>query len=96
MPFRSRGGVVRAPFAGVRLLLDSRGASPARDGVRLDVSAEQSVDLANSPASGWIRYGGTLWSFVDLNQGGRTLSLALTAIFVDPRGDRPVPFTPNI
>jgi hypothetical protein len=83
----------RAPFAGVRVLLDSRGASRERDGVRLDVSAEQSVDLANSPASGWIRYGGTLWGFVDLNQGGRTVSLALTAILVDPRGDRPVPFT---
>jgi hypothetical protein len=83
----------RAPFAGARLLLDSRGSSNAKSGVRADVSAEQSVDLKNAPASGWLRYGGTLWGFTDLNVRGRALSLALSAILVDPRGDRPVPFT---
>lgn len=83
----------RAPFAGVRLLLDTRGASRERDGMRLDVSAEQSADLANTPASGWLRYGGTLWAFVDLNDSGRTLSLSVTAVLVDPHGERPVPFT---
>lgn len=83
----------RAPFAGARLILDSRGRAPLKSGFRLDLSAEQSVDLANAPASGWLRYGGTLYGFADLHDAGRTISLALTAILVDPRGDRPVPFT---
>lgn len=83
----------RAPFAGARLLLDSRGKAATRDGVRLDASVEQSVDLENTPSSGWLRYGGTLWGFVDLNDSGRTLSLALTASLVDPIGERAVPFT---
>jgi hypothetical protein len=83
----------RAPYAGVRVLLDSRGERNMSDGVRLDLSAEQSIDLANTPSSGWLRYGGTLWGFVDLNEGGRMVSLALTAALVDPIGDRPVPFT---
>lgn len=83
----------RAPFAGARLVLDSRRDSRRTSGVRFDSSVEQSVDLANAPSSGWIRYGGTLSGFIDLNEGGRMLSLALTAILVDPVGDRPIPFT---
>lgn len=83
----------RAPFAGARLVLDSRGKSRTKNGVRLDASVEQSVDLANSPASGWLRYGGTLGGFVDLLDGGRFLGISLTAVLVDPLGDRPTPFT---
>jgi len=83
----------RAAFAGARIVLDSRGRSRLRNGVRLDASAEQSVDLANSPSSGWLRYGGTLGGFVDLMDGGRFLGLSLTAVMVDPVGDRPIPFT---
>jgi hypothetical protein len=83
----------RAPFVGVRLLLDSRGKANKTDGLRLDASVEQSIDAKNTPSSGWLRYGGTLWGFVDLNDGGRTVSLALTGSMVDPIGDRPVPFT---
>jgi len=84
----------RAPFAGARLLLDSRGRSSRSDGARLDLSAEQSVDLANSPSSGWLRYGGTLSGFVDLSGGGaRLLDASLTTLLVDPIGERAVPFT---
>lgn len=83
----------RAAFAGARLVLDSRGKSRSRNGLRLDASVEQSVDLANRPSSGWLRYGGTAGAFVDLMQGGRFLSLSVTAVLVDPIGDRPVPFT---
>jgi hypothetical protein len=83
----------RAPFAAARLVLDSRGTARGRDGARLEVSAEQSVDLANRPASGWLRYSGTLWGFVDLNDGGRVLSVSLSTTLVDPIGERPVPFT---
>jgi hypothetical protein len=59
--------------------------------VRVELSGEQSVDLANLPASGCVRYGGTVLGFVDLSDGGRMLSLALSATPVDPVGDRPVP-----
>ncbi|HYP87107.1 MAG TPA: hypothetical protein VEQ59_03125, partial [Polyangiaceae bacterium] len=83
----------RAPYAAARVVLDSRGRGRSHDGARLELSAEQSVDLANGPTSGWLRYGGTLWGFVDLSDHGRMLSLSLTGSFVDPLGDRPVPFT---
>jgi hypothetical protein len=83
----------RAAFASVRLMLDSRGKSSRKDGARLDVSAEESADLANLPSSGWLRYGGTLGGFVDLMQGGRLLGVSLTAVMVDPIGERDVPFT---
>jgi hypothetical protein len=82
----------RAPYGAVRLLLDSRGGSNAKNGLRLELNGEQSVDLKNMPASGWLRYGATLLGFFDLRQGGRTLSLALSTQLVDPLGDRPVPF----
>ncbi len=83
----------RAAFGGVRLVLDSRGKSRARNGTRLDVSAEQNVDLANAPTAAWLRYGGTLGGWVDLMEGGRFLSLSLTAVLVDPVADGRVPFT---
>jgi hypothetical protein len=83
----------RAPFAGARVVIDSRGESTRKNGYRFDASVEQSADLANSPASGWLRYGGTLGGFLDLNDGGRMLSFSVTAVMVDPVGDRPVPFT---
>ena len=83
----------RAMFAGARLILDSRGKSRRKNGVRLDLAAEESVDLANAPTAGWVRYGGTLGGFVDLMEGGRFLSLALTTVLVDPVAAGQVPFT---
>ncbi|RYZ02142.1 MAG: hypothetical protein EOO73_33005 [Myxococcales bacterium] len=83
----------RAPYGAARLVLDSRGRTRTKSGVRVELSGEESVDLANSPTSGWVRYGGTVLGFVDLSDGGRTLSLALSTTLVDPLGDRPVPFT---
>ena len=59
----------------------------------LDALVEQSVDLKNAPASGWRRYSSTLWGVVDLMEGGRIVSLSVTAIVVDPLGERAVPFT---
>jgi len=83
----------RVGFANARLVLDSRGKSPMKDGVRLDVSAEENCDFANAPTSGWVRYGGTLGGFLDLMQSGRQLGLSVTGVLVDPIGPRPVPFT---
>jgi hypothetical protein len=83
----------RAPFVSARLMLDSRRSAYTRTGGRVDLAVEPSVDLANAPSSGWLRYSGTLWGFVDLNQAGRVVSVSVTATLVDPIGDRPVPFT---
>ncbi len=83
----------RAAFAGARLTLDSRGRASSEDGVRSELTVEQGADAKNAPASGWLRYGGTLGGFWDVGDGGRVVSLSLAAVLADPIGARPVPFT---
>jgi hypothetical protein len=83
----------RTVFAGSRLVLDSRGRRHMTRGVRLDVSAEESVNLGATPTAGWLRYGGTLGGFVDLMQGGRLLGVAFSAELVDPLVAGRIPFT---
>lgn len=83
----------RAPFARVRVVLDTRRPLASATGWRLDVSAEEGLDLKNKPSSGWLRYGATLGGFVDLADSGRVISLSVSTIMSDPLGDRPVPFT---
>jgi hypothetical protein len=82
----------RAPFVHSRLVLDSRGKSLSATGARVEVAGEQGTDLKNSPASAWLRYGGTLGGFLDLADDGRVVSLSVSAQLADPLGDRPVPF----
>jgi hypothetical protein len=62
-------------------------------GVLLELSGEQGSDVRRSPASGWIRYGGTAGGYLDLNHHGRVVGVAVTTMFVDPIGPDPVPFT---
>lgn len=83
----------RAPFALARLALDSRGETGSATGARLELSGQQGADLKNAPASGWLRYSGSLAGFLDLADSGRVLSLSVSAQLVDPIGERPVPFT---
>lgn len=83
----------RAPFADTRLVLDTRGRSPSETGARLELSAEQGVDLKNAPSAGWLRYGGTIGGFWDVLDSSRVISLSVSALLADPLGDRPVPFT---
>jgi len=83
----------QAPFARARLALDSRGAREFASGGRLELVAEQGADLEHDPASGWVRYGGTVGGFLDLTEHGRVVSLSLSALLADPVGERPVPFT---
>ncbi len=82
-----------APFAHSRLVLDSRGKAASATGGRIELMAEQGVDLKNAPTSGWLRYGGTIGGFVDLGDSGRIVSLSLSGLLADPLGKRPVPFT---
>jgi hypothetical protein len=83
----------RAVFGRSRLVLDSRPKSGSLSGGRLDLSAEEGVDLKNSPGAHWLRYGATLGGFVDLGDSGRVISLSVAALLADPLGDRPVPLT---
>lgn len=83
----------RAVFGRTRLVLDSRPKSGSLSGGRLDLSAEQGVDVKNSPGSHWLRYGASVGGFVDLGDSGRVVSLSLAALLADPLGDRPVPLT---
>jgi len=83
----------RAPFAHGRLVLDSRGKSSSATGARVELIADEGVDLKNGPSSGWVRYGGTLGGFVDLGESERVISLSFSTLLADPIGDRPVPFT---
>lgn len=82
-----------AEYNQVLASLDSRAvASAPGPGARLELAAEQGNEL-RSPASGWIRYRGIAGGYVDLNGHGRVLGLTATALFVDPLGSEPVPFT---
>ena len=74
--------------------LDTRRERPADgSGVRIEFEAEQGSDVRQSPASGWIRYGGSAGAFYDLDGRHRVLSISATTVFADPIGKEPVPFT---
>jgi len=82
----------RQPSPGTSLQAPAPGQAPG-SGVHLEVSGEQGSDVRRSPASGWIRYGGTAGGYLDLNQRGRVLGVAVTTVFADPIGTDPIPFT---
>lgn len=83
-----------AEYTDALVALDSRRAYPADgSGVRLEVRAEQSNDLRQAPSSGWIHYEAGAGGFWDVSGYRRVVSLTLMALFSDPLGPRPVPFT---
>jgi hypothetical protein len=74
--------------------LDSRRPYPAEgSGVRLEAQAEQGSDVRQSPGSGWLHYSAGAGGFWDVTGNRRVLSLSALAMFSDPLGGRPVPFT---
>ena len=83
-----------AEYNRLRLTLDSRprDQSPG-SGIRLELEGEQGSDVSSSPASGWLRYAASLGGFYDLNERGRVISLVIAALFADPLGSEPIPFT---
>ena len=83
----------RAAFTHARLTLDSRAKSGSQTGARLELVADEGADFKGSPNSGWLRYGGTVGGFLDLDDSGRVVSLSVSTLLADPLGDRPVPFT---
>lgn len=76
----------------VELRLDTREVAPApRHGVKLEVMAEQGVDLTSAVDRRWVRYGGVASAFVDI-ANERVISLHVLADLVDPLGAAEVPF----
>ncbi|HEX3854560.1 MAG TPA: BamA/TamA family outer membrane protein [Polyangiaceae bacterium] len=74
--------------------VDTRSPRPAPgSGVRVEADSELGTDVRQSNGARYLRYGGTAVGFLDLNGRNRVLSLAVTALFSDPLGDAPVPFT---
>jgi hypothetical protein len=83
-----------AEYNRAAFILDSRRPRPSPgSGLLLAIQAEQGTEIEQSPLAGWIRYGGTAGGYLDLNQHGRVLGLAVTTIFVDPLGGAQIPFT---
>ena len=83
-----------AQYSDVLVALDSRRPYPAAgSGVRLEAQAEQGSDVRQSAASGWLHYAAGAGGFWDVNENRRVLSLSVLAMFSDPLGGRPVPFT---
>jgi hypothetical protein len=77
----------------VRMSLDTRKDVETGSGARVELEAEQGSDVRRSPAAGWIRYGATAGVFYDLNDHGRIVSLSAAALFAEPLGTEPIPFT---
>jgi len=74
--------------------LDTRRPFPDEgSGIRLEGQASQGNGVASSPASGWLRWQGAVGAFVDVDGHRRVLSLSVQALFSDPLGSQPVPFT---
>jgi hypothetical protein len=83
-----------AEYNDLLVALDSRRPYPAEgSGVRLEAQAEQGSDVRHSPGSGWLHTGAGAGGFWDVTGHRRVISLSVLAMFSDPLGPNPVPFT---
>jgi len=83
-----------AEYNDLLVALDSRQPYPAEgSGVRLEAQAEQGSDVRQSPGSGWTHTAAGAGGYWDVNGYRRVISLTARAMFSDPLGPRPVPFT---
>jgi len=83
-----------AEYNDLLVALDSRRPYPAGgSGIRLEVQAEQGNDVRQARSSGWIHTAAGAGAFWDVTGNRRVLSLTASAMFSDPVGPRPVPFT---
>jgi hypothetical protein len=82
-----------AEYNGARAALDTRRPYPASgSGVRIEAQFEQGNDVAGVPTSGWLKYQGAVGGYLDITHR-RIVSLTVAALFTDPLGNDPVPFT---
>ncbi len=78
--------------SGLSVSVDQRRArEPHTAGVFASASFENAAD-ARATAR-FVRYGGTAGGFVDVNQRGRVVSLAVNTRFAEPLGQGAIPFT---
>jgi len=82
-----------AEYNQLRVSLDSRAHRPGGSGARLELEGEQGSDLKNGPDAAWMRYAATAGVFYDVGDHGRVLELFASALFADPLGNAPIPFT---
>jgi hypothetical protein len=83
-----------AIYERVELAVDSRLPAPAPgSGVRIEANIEHDADVRRDPGSGFLRWGGGVGGFYDLDDHRRVVSLSLTAQFADPLGERAIPFS---
>jgi hypothetical protein len=87
------GGEYTAELNRVVASVDTRDPDRGGTGIRFEAAAEQGNEVRRTPASGWIRYGGTVAGYVDLTGRRRVLGLSVTTLFTDPLGSQPVPFS---
>ena len=85
-----------AAYQRAEFTIDTRDPRPAsQTGLRLELEGELGSNVRRS-ADNWFRYGGSVGGFVDL-KSNRTVSLAVTTLFVDPVSSGAViPFTEQI
>jgi hypothetical protein len=83
-----------AAVLGFKGVLDTRPDLPMRQtGVRVAMGLSPTVDVGRGFDRSWMYYGAAVEGFLDVTGKARVLSLGLTALFVDPLGSEPVPFT---
>jgi len=85
-----------AVFQRAELTVDTREDRPSsQTGFRMELEIEQASDVRRS-ASNWVRYGGSVGGYLDV-KNNRTVSLAFTAVAVDPlSGGGEIPFTEQV
>lgn len=85
-----------AAFQRAELTVDTRDDRPAsQSGFRMELEVEQGSNVRKS-ASNWVRYGGSVGGYLDI-KNNRTVSLAVTTLFVDPiTAGGEIPFTEQI
>jgi hypothetical protein len=79
---------------GLKAVLDTRPPLPnPQSGVRVAMGLGPTVDVGQGFDRSWLRYGAAVDGFLDVTGKARVISLGVTALFVDPLGSAPVPFT---
>jgi hypothetical protein len=84
-----------AIYERLELTLDSRPSEGPESGVRATGHVEHGTDVRASPATSWVRYGGTVGASTDV-WARRTFTLSATAEFADPVHGGPIPFTEEV
>jgi hypothetical protein len=80
------------PYGAIGAAFDTRSAAAPGSGIRLEAEGDLGTDVMHGSA-GWAHWGGAASVFIELGQPRRVLSLSAAAMFADPLGSDPSPFT---